>query len=426
MKLRSILLCGALSVATLPAADTLTGEFQRALFEEEANRNLPAAIAGYEAVIKRLDEQRQLAATAVFRLGESYRKLGKTNEAVAAYERIIKEFADQETLVKLSGQNLSILRPVGDPLDTYVVQSGDTLSRIARQYNVSTRNLEEWNPGLDFRRFRVGDRIRVGSRVSESPFYANASAPGSATAADLAELRRLEILLETVRSLEPMSEAEIRTLNEFANDSMMVSLAESWNTAKSHLAGAEAHLLRFPDSEDAKNAVRGWEGNMRSHETGLKARRATALRMLEARVEAARRLAGRGDAVSGASGGSQAGDRDASMLALRVEGERLKQTLDQLTNNAAPQEAKYALVRGLLPDATLAKLDEMAVAARVELAGVSSNYGPEHGDVKAARAKLDEINKSVDERISAVIAAAHFKLKSLEQVVAAQRDRLHR
>jgi hypothetical protein len=70
MNIRAILLCGALSAATLPAADTLTEQFQQALFEEEANRNLPAAIAGYEAVVKRLDEQRQLAATAVFRLGE--------------------------------------------------------------------------------------------------------------------------------------------------------------------------------------------------------------------------------------------------------------------------------------------------------------------------------------------------------------------
>jgi tetratricopeptide (TPR) repeat protein len=113
MKIRAILFVGALSVATwLPAAEKdLTEQFQQALFEEEANRNLPAAIEGYEAVIRRLDEQRQLAATAVFRMGESYRKLGKTNDAVRAYERILSEFQDQETLVKLSEQNLSVLAP---------------------------------------------------------------------------------------------------------------------------------------------------------------------------------------------------------------------------------------------------------------------------------------------------------------------------
>src|SRR5262249_52376113 len=53
------------------------------------------------------DKDRQLAATAIFRLGECYRKLGKTNEAVVQYERIVREFGDQQTLVTLSEQNLT-------------------------------------------------------------------------------------------------------------------------------------------------------------------------------------------------------------------------------------------------------------------------------------------------------------------------------
>ena len=47
------------------------------------------------------------AATAVFRLGECYRKLGKTNEAVLQYDRIVREFADEATLATLSRQNLA-------------------------------------------------------------------------------------------------------------------------------------------------------------------------------------------------------------------------------------------------------------------------------------------------------------------------------
>jgi tetratricopeptide (TPR) repeat protein len=363
MNLRAILLCGALSAATLPAADTLTREFQRALFEEEANRNLPAAIAGYEAVIKRLDEQRQLAATAVFRLGESYRKLGKTNEAVAAYERIIKEFADQETLVKLSGQNLSILRPE---------RAGAS---------------EGWASGL----------------------------MESSTSTD-AEAHRFAVVLETIRGLEPNSEEEIRTLASVVPES---GLMEVW----SHLKATETRLERQranPQAYRGESSLEELQENRDGWERRLTEKKNLVIRMMQARIDAARRLAGRGDAVSGASGGSQAGGQDASMLALRVEYERLKETLDQLTNNAAPQQAKYALVRGLLPDATLARLDEMAVAARVELAGLSTTYGPEHGDVKAARAKLDELNKSIEERMGAVVLAAQFKLKSLEQSVAVQ------
>src|ERR1051325_2120822 len=88
-------------------ADALSETLQKGLFEEEANHNLDAAIKAYQSVLQQTDEQRKLAATAVFRLGEGYRKLGKTNEATAQYERILRQFADQTPLADLSRQNLA-------------------------------------------------------------------------------------------------------------------------------------------------------------------------------------------------------------------------------------------------------------------------------------------------------------------------------
>src|SRR3989442_2039567 len=82
------------------AADTLSETLQKGLFEEEANHNLEAAIKAYQSVLQQTDEQRKLAATAIFRLGECYRKLGQTNEATAQYERILREFSDQGPLVR--------------------------------------------------------------------------------------------------------------------------------------------------------------------------------------------------------------------------------------------------------------------------------------------------------------------------------------
>src|SRR5881398_1359241 len=73
----------------------LAGTLQRGLFEEEANHNLNAAIAAYEGLLSQYDKDRKLAATAVFRLGECYRKQGKTNEATAQYERLLRDFSDQ-------------------------------------------------------------------------------------------------------------------------------------------------------------------------------------------------------------------------------------------------------------------------------------------------------------------------------------------
>jgi hypothetical protein len=63
-------------------------------------------VKAYEEVVRQLDGQRHLAASAVFRLGECYRKLNRTHDAVAQFQRITREDPDQETLAKLSRQNL--------------------------------------------------------------------------------------------------------------------------------------------------------------------------------------------------------------------------------------------------------------------------------------------------------------------------------
>jgi len=108
MKLKSgvfILLLAAL-VATAQT-NNLTSLLQQGLFEEQANRNLDRAIANYQSLASQYDKDRQLAATAVFRLGECYRAQGKTNEAAAQYQRMLHDFPDQPTLSTLSRQNLT-------------------------------------------------------------------------------------------------------------------------------------------------------------------------------------------------------------------------------------------------------------------------------------------------------------------------------
>lgn len=87
--------------------NNLTALLQQGLFEEQANRNLDAAIASYASLAKQFDKDRQLAATAVFRLGECYRAQGRTNEAAVHYQRILRDFSDQTVLATLSRQNLA-------------------------------------------------------------------------------------------------------------------------------------------------------------------------------------------------------------------------------------------------------------------------------------------------------------------------------
>jgi ankyrin repeat protein len=110
MKTKTIIATMCLLLFHAPAfaaTNDITELVRKGLFEEEANHNLDAAMQAYQAAVTGFDQDRQLAATAVFRLGECYRKLGRTNEANAQYQRILREFPDQSQLGSLSRANLS-------------------------------------------------------------------------------------------------------------------------------------------------------------------------------------------------------------------------------------------------------------------------------------------------------------------------------
>ena len=95
-------ICLLSGLRALPATNDLATALQKGLFEEEANHNLDAAIQTYKSVVVQFDYDRKLVATAIFRLGECYRKQGDTSAANAQYERILREFPDQPALVAAS------------------------------------------------------------------------------------------------------------------------------------------------------------------------------------------------------------------------------------------------------------------------------------------------------------------------------------
>src|SRR5438270_547375 len=98
----ALIIVATCSLSHAAGTNDITSLVQRGLFEEEANHNLDAAMQSYESAIKLHDKDRKLAATAIFRLGECYRKQGKTSEANSYYQRIVTEFPDQTQLVELS------------------------------------------------------------------------------------------------------------------------------------------------------------------------------------------------------------------------------------------------------------------------------------------------------------------------------------
>src|SRR5665213_2090008 len=108
--MKTILWAGIIWLLAMPAApaqtNDLTGLLQQGLLEEQGSQNLDAAIADYQTLAAKFDQDRKVAATAVFRIGECYRMQGRTNEAAAQYERVLRDFSDQKALATLSQENL--------------------------------------------------------------------------------------------------------------------------------------------------------------------------------------------------------------------------------------------------------------------------------------------------------------------------------
>jgi beta-lactamase regulating signal transducer with metallopeptidase domain/DNA-binding beta-propeller fold protein YncE len=87
-----------------------------------AMRDYQTAIAAYEKDQQLAAKDRQEAAAAVFRLGETYRRLGKTDEANAQYQRIVHEFPEQAEFAGVSQQYLMNLP---NPPPSYMLSIGD-------------------------------------------------------------------------------------------------------------------------------------------------------------------------------------------------------------------------------------------------------------------------------------------------------------
>ena len=99
----------AIAASAAQAEDVVQERFRKAMVAEEADQDLAAAVRGYESVLEGAETPLRLAATALYRLGECHRKLGQTNEATAAFERLAREFVGQTNLVRLARQNLAAL-----------------------------------------------------------------------------------------------------------------------------------------------------------------------------------------------------------------------------------------------------------------------------------------------------------------------------
>ncbi len=221
-----------LITATIASAQTtnLTALLQQGLFEEQANRNLDAAIADYQTLAAQFDKDRQLAATAVFRLGECYRMQGKTNEAALEYQRILHDFSDQTQLATLSRQDLTGMG----------IQSAQVASTgLAQQMELLSKRLALTEQDLaDTQRLaQLGTKSQADVRAAEREVLQlqQQLAALGATGAQGSEPEISDAKLwNTVKDLPP---AELRkVLPTLMPDEMLTSLLQKLNIAEENLA----------------------------------------------------------------------------------------------------------------------------------------------------------------------------------------------
>lgn len=110
----SILVCSTavgLVAADAPLAKPPVPEtrrlLQEGLFAEEVDRDLDRAAKAYEAAVAAHAAERGLAATALMRLAELRAKKGDQARASVLLQRLVREFPEQEALVKVANERLA-------------------------------------------------------------------------------------------------------------------------------------------------------------------------------------------------------------------------------------------------------------------------------------------------------------------------------
>ena len=91
------LLLPAVEAASAVSASEL---LEKAIYTEETLGDVDAAIKLYQQVVAEGEKAEAAAAQAQFRLGQCHWKKGRIEEAVAAFEKLIREYPDQKELVE--------------------------------------------------------------------------------------------------------------------------------------------------------------------------------------------------------------------------------------------------------------------------------------------------------------------------------------
>ena len=101
----NLILAAAIMASAQKTPESMLGA---AMHQEEVQGDLKSAIAGYQKVVAAPGVSRKTAAQSLLRMGQCYEKLGDA-ESRKAYERVVREFADQKDVVAAADSHLRSL-----------------------------------------------------------------------------------------------------------------------------------------------------------------------------------------------------------------------------------------------------------------------------------------------------------------------------
>ncbi len=170
-----ILLAGVtLLFSNLPRQETAKEIFEKAVYLEETKGDLEKAIAAYDRIIKEFPDERAIAAKAQLHIGLCYEKLG-LKEAQKAFQNVIDKYPEQSESVKTAREKLSLLLRAKDVVEK---KSEEFLARqvwTGREVDTSGKispdgrylSYVDWNSGnLAIREIATGKKTLITKNAS--------------------------------------------------------------------------------------------------------------------------------------------------------------------------------------------------------------------------------------------------------------------
>src|SRR5436190_1438194 len=104
---RAVLLGSILSCLPYQASGASASELlEKGIYQEETKGDLDVAITIYQQLLGEAKNAQALAAQAQFRLGQCYAKKNRPVDAIAAFERVVRDYPDQKEIVAKAREHL--------------------------------------------------------------------------------------------------------------------------------------------------------------------------------------------------------------------------------------------------------------------------------------------------------------------------------